>query len=102
MAGDAGLIALVALLFFMRNGKKTTHIETHTSRYVERFGHTPKAEVQKIQVEQFEETLEENIEASTKRAKATGAIPPRTKAIAIRSFLKEKPVKVITGVYEIR
>ena len=60
----------------------------------------------------FEENLEENKEEiedyekkRRRRSVTAGVAPPipvLTKAISYRAFLAEKPVRVTTGVYEIR
>ncbi|MBA7646662.1 hypothetical protein ES703_54428 [subsurface metagenome] len=52
---------------------------------------------------EFEDRLEENKEdIKTWEREHPTAIPVMTRAISYRAFLQEKPVKVTTGVYEIR
>lgn len=110
MANNSGLMAIVALgvlLMMSRGGVTTAPVGTPwIGGYTYR---TP--ELAKLAVA-FEENLEENkgeiedYEKKRRRRSVTrGVAPPvpvLTKAISYRAFLQEKPVRVTTGVYEIR
>lgn len=110
MGNNSGIMALIALgvlLAMSRGGIVTTTTTPTTYR-----GFTYRTQgLAKLAVA-FEEHLEEKQEEiedyekkRRKRSAAAGVAPPipvLTKAISYRAFLQEKPVKVTTGVYEIR
>lgn len=110
MGNNSGIMALIGLgvlLALSRGGIATSELGGSTYR-----GFTYRTQgLAKLAVA-FEEHLEDNeqeIEIYEKKrrssAKARGVAPPipvLTKAISYRAFLQEKPVKVTTGVYEIR
>jgi len=105
---DMGIAILgLALLYIM--GKKNGVIPATAPAYTPWIGgyeyRTPQLLEIAVRFEDYLETHETEIEDFEKKRRLTYRVPPipvKTKAIAYRAFIQEKPVKRVPGVYQIR